>query len=265
MAIDGLKILESDFGIDIQNEILDLYDTQKSEQEIKLHLKSEWQKLTEPLDIEIFITSGCLTLWEIGMLDDDFLMQLKTLVEKGADKFWLVNFDSITLENRNSVLRQLLIKVKEPNTKIRKRKAYKGLLNNLFTKGEVLVILIDSLYHCIIFEDFYQHKSEAYYSFVATTYNKSDISTIDELLVEEIPVIKTKSGELGVRKLDIYYKDIEKFKSDFVKIGIIKLNQHAESLGFARQVSIDNISGLKDQIEDILLGNKAELYEFYSI
>jgi hypothetical protein len=41
MAIDGIKILESDFGIDIHNEILDLYDTQKSEQEINI---LEWKQ-----------------------------------------------------------------------------------------------------------------------------------------------------------------------------------------------------------------------------
>lgn len=264
MAIDGVKILDSDFGNDIQIEILDLYDKQKSEQEIKSHLKMELQKLTEPLDIEIFMSACCLTLWEIGMLDNNFLEQLETIVNNGADKFWLDNFDSKNYEKRNTALRQLLTKVREPNKKIRNPRKYKNLQNNLFSKGEVLALNIDGEYSCIIFESFYQNRNDAYYSFVTTTYNKREKPTIDELLMEEIPVTKTKTGEIGVRKLDIYYKDIEKLKSDFIQIGTAQLDPNAEISGFSRQVSTDSLTDLKEKIEDILQGQKTEFYNYYS-
>lgn len=39
MAIDGTNILESDLGIDVQNEILDRYDSGQSADEIKSYLK----------------------------------------------------------------------------------------------------------------------------------------------------------------------------------------------------------------------------------
>ena len=40
MAIDGTDILESDLGIDVQNEILDRYDSGQSVDEIKSYLKN---------------------------------------------------------------------------------------------------------------------------------------------------------------------------------------------------------------------------------
>lgn len=40
MAIDGTDILESDLGIDVQNEILDRYDSGQSADEIKSYLKN---------------------------------------------------------------------------------------------------------------------------------------------------------------------------------------------------------------------------------
>lgn len=154
MAIDGINILESDFGIDIQNEIFDLYDQGETESEIRTYLWSEFQKITDSLDVEIFITSGCLALWQIGMLDDDFLKQLEAIDKNGADKFWLDHFDLQTFEKRNVVIHQLFIKVSTTNGKVRKQKKYQKQLNLLFTKGEVFAIDLGDYYNCFIFEDF---------------------------------------------------------------------------------------------------------------
>ena len=88
MAIDGINILESDLSIDVQNEILDRYDLGQSADEIKSYLKNELQNLSSSLDFEIYISTACLTLWKIGLLDDYFIKQLEIIVENGADKTW---------------------------------------------------------------------------------------------------------------------------------------------------------------------------------
>ena len=41
MAIDGTDILESDLSIDVQNEILDRYDSGQPADEIRSYLKNE--------------------------------------------------------------------------------------------------------------------------------------------------------------------------------------------------------------------------------
>ncbi|WP_302613639.1 hypothetical protein [uncultured Bacteroides sp.] len=88
MTIDGTDILESDLGIDVQNEILDRYDSGQSADEIKSYLKNGLQNISSSLDLEIYISTACLTLWEIGLLDDYFVKQLKAIVENGADRTW---------------------------------------------------------------------------------------------------------------------------------------------------------------------------------
>lgn len=107
MAIDGTNILESDLGIDVQNEILDRYDSGQSADEIKSYLKNGLQNISSSLDLEIYISTACLTLWEIGLLDDYFVKQLKAIVENGADRTW-AEIDKTAISQRNIALQKLL-------------------------------------------------------------------------------------------------------------------------------------------------------------
>ena len=103
MAIDGINILESDLSIDVQNEILDRYDLGQSADEIKSYLENELQNLSSSLDFEIYISTACLTLWKIGLLDDYFIKQLEIIVENGADKTW-AEIDKTAISQRNIAL-----------------------------------------------------------------------------------------------------------------------------------------------------------------
>mgnify|MGYP000032477800 FL=1 len=266
MAIEGTNILESDLSIDVQNEILDRYDIGQSADEIKSYLKNELQNLSSSLDFEIYISTACLTLWEIGLLDDYFVKQLETIVENGADRTW-AEIDKTAISQRNITLQKLLQKVSTPILKVRKPRKYKILVNSLFTKGEVIAFQIDDKYRCFIFEDFYQYREDAYYAFVPTTYKDYLKPTIDTILTEEVPVTKTNAmGSFGVRKLSLYHTDIEKLKDNFISIGHLNLDLEVEQLGFNRQItSVNGLGELEHQINDILEGNKIELYACYEL
>lgn len=266
MAIDGTDILESDLSIDVQNEILDRYDSGQPADEIKSYLKNELDNLSSSLDLEIYISTTCLTLWKIGLLDDYFVNRLKTIVDNGADMAW-AEIDKTAISKRNIALQKLLKKVSVPILKVRKPKKYKTLINKLFTKGEVIAFQIDNKYRCFIFEDFYQYRKDAYYAFVPTTYNDYLKPTIDTILIEEVPVTKTNAmGSFGVRKLSLYYTDVEKLKDNFISIGHLSLDLEIEQLGFNRQItSVNGLSELEHQINDILEGNKIELYACYKL
>ena len=265
MAIDGLKILESDFAIDIQNEIYDLYDKNKSEKEIAEFVKTEKTKIDNSLDYEIFISSSCLTLWEIGQIQDENISYLKNIIQKGADNFWVDNFDKKNLDKRNAELQKLLEKVSIPKIKIRKRKKYNKIENKIFCKGDVLSINFGNTFGCLIFENFYQNKEDAYYCFVPTNYRQNAEPNIDELLLSEIPISKTKDGKIGIRKLEVYYDTIETLNNNFIKIGMLHIDKEQENLGFGRQVRLENIDELKKEIDNILEGNKTEIYNSYTI
>ena len=266
MAIDGTGILESDLSIDVQNEILDRYDSGQSADEIKSHLKSELQNLSSSLDFEIYISTACLTLWKIGLLDDYFIKQLETIVENGADRSW-AEIDKTAILQRNIALQKLLKKISTPILKVRKPRKYKTLVNGLFTKGEVIAFQFNGKYRCLIFEDFYQYREDAYYAFVPTTYNDYLKPTINTILIEEVPVTKTNAmGSFGVRKLSLYYTDIEKLKDNFISIGHLSIDWEIEQLGFNRQIiSVNGLGELEHQINDILEGNKTELYACYEL
>ncbi|UVV56070.1 hypothetical protein NXW60_19255 [Bacteroides fragilis] len=266
MAIDGTNILESDLSIDVQNEILDRYDSGQSADEIKSYLKNELQNLSSSFDFEIYISTACLTLWKIGLLDDYFVKQLEAIVENGADKTW-AEIDKTAISLRNSALQELFKKINTPTLRERKPRKYKILVNNLFTKGEVIAFQINDKYRCFIFENFNQYRKDAYYTFVPTTYNDYQQPTIDTILIEEVPVTKTNvMGSLGVRKLSIYYTDIEKLKDNFISIGHLDLDLEIEQLGFNRQItSIKGLNELEHQIDDILEGTKIELYVCYEL
>lgn len=266
MAIDGINILESDLSIDVQNEILDRYDLGQSADEIKSYLKNELQNLSSSLDFEIYISTACLTLWKIGLLDDYFIKQLEIIVENGADKTW-AEIDKTAISQRNIALQKLLKKVSTPIFKVRKPQKHKTIVNSLFTKGEVIAFQIDNKYRCLIFEEFYQYRIDAYYAFVPTTYNDCLKPTIDTILTEEVPVTKNNAmGSFGVRKLSLYYTDIEKLKGHFISIGHLNIDLEIEQSGFNRQItSVKGLGELEHQINDILEGNKIELYACYDL
>jgi hypothetical protein len=265
MALDGFKILESDLGIDTQNAIFDLYDKKKSEQEIISFLHSERDKISDAVDVEIFISASCLSLWQIGICDNILYNELESIVQNGANIFWQESFDRENFEKRSAELKNLLIKVRKPNNKVRPIKDYKQIENTLFSKGDVLALNFGENYGCVIFEDFYQYRKDAYYSFVVTTYKQKQIPTIDEILLEEIPITKTKTGETGIRKLSVLYSDIAKMKSCFIKIGSAIIDCEAENLGFSQQICVENISELENKIENILEGHKIEFYVCYTV
>lgn len=106
-----------------------------------------------------------------------------------------------------------------------------------------------------------------YYAFVPTTYNDYLKPTIDTILIEEVPVTKTNAmGSFGVRKLSLYYTDIEKLKDNFISIGHLSIDLEIEQLGFNRQItSVNSLDELEYQINDILEGNKIELYACYEL
>ena len=124
MAIDDTNILESDLSIDVQNEILDRYDSGQSADEIKSYLKNGLDNLSSSLDLEIYISTACLTLWKIGLLDDYFIKRLKTIVDNGADMAW-AEIDKTAISKRNIALQKLLKKVSAPILKVRKPKSIK--------------------------------------------------------------------------------------------------------------------------------------------
>lgn len=260
--IDGVGIIDSDFAHDIYNLVMEMYHSGESIENIRNSV-NELPSTCCEVDYEIFTTAYALAMWEIGELTNEQLQSIKEIVEKGASSQWS-NIHPNAQKVRQRVLNKFLQKIEQPNLKIKKRKKYKKI-KFLFSKGEILAIKINNRYRCVIFDTLYQYKNDAYYSFVVTTYNSDIQPTAENILAEEIPVTKkTNTGQYGIRTLNIYFKFVEQHKTNFLKSGIITMDPQAINLGFSRYVSgFDDLQDMEKEMDNILLGEKAELYVCY--
>lgn len=260
MAIDGVGIMESDFAHDIYNLIMEMYHRGEAVGKIKVKA-NEFGQDCRGIDCEIFHTVYAQAMWEIGELSDKQLQDVRDIVKKGADRKW-GEIHPEAQEERQSILYTFLQKIEQPNLKIKQPGPYKSISNTLFSKGEILALLIGGCYRCVIFENFYRHRNDAFYSFVVTTYDSEDVPDAERILLEEIPVTKMSgTGERGIRTLDIYYKFVEAHKAVFQKCGSISIDPQAEHAGFPRQVGeLGDLEELEHAMDDILLGEKAELF-----
>lgn len=259
MAIDGVEIIDSDLAHDVYNLIMEMYHSGESAYSIRNKM-NEFHAASCEMDYEIITAAYALAMWEIGELTTEQLQNMRDIVTKGASSQWNDIYSEAQKE-RQKVLNKFLQKIEQPNLKIKKRKRYEKLIS-LFSEGEVLAFKINHCYRCIIFERFYQYRQDAYYSFVATTYNSNVEPTIENILLEEIPVAKrANTGEYGIRTLDIPYKFMEKHKSHFLKLAILNLDKKAANSGFSRLLSgLDNLQDMEQEMNDILLGEKVGLY-----
>ena len=90
MAIDGDKIIDSDQGYDIYNEVVGRYrDGDHVANIIKDILDAEKDYCQTDFFTEIYWIALAYSLWKIGHLTDDIRDKTLELIKKGADPFWL--------------------------------------------------------------------------------------------------------------------------------------------------------------------------------
>ena len=88
MAIDGVKIIDSDQGYDIYNEVVGRYrDGEHVANIIKDILDAEKDYCQTDFFTEIYWTALAYSLWKIGHLTDDIRDKTLELINKGADPF----------------------------------------------------------------------------------------------------------------------------------------------------------------------------------
>lgn len=104
MAIDGVKIIDSDQGYDIYNEVVGRYrDGDHVANIIKDILDAEKDYCQTDFFTEIYWTALAYSLRKIGHLTDDIRDKTLELIKKGADPFWM-EIDPKALKQRQKVL-----------------------------------------------------------------------------------------------------------------------------------------------------------------
>ena len=92
MAIDGVKIIDSDQAYDIYNEVVGRYrDGEQVANIIKDILDTEKDDCQTDFFTEIYWTAFAYSLLKIGHLTDDIRDKTLEIIKKGPDPFWFVN------------------------------------------------------------------------------------------------------------------------------------------------------------------------------
>ena len=105
MAIDGVKIIDSDDGHDIYNAIVERYKDGVSIDTIISEILNEEQNFcTDEFYTEIYWTAVAYSLWKIGHLSEDIKEKVLEIIAQGPHEFWL-EIDSKALKQRQKVLR----------------------------------------------------------------------------------------------------------------------------------------------------------------
>src|SRR5882762_2733257 len=112
MAIDGIKIIDSDLAHDVYNEFMDLYDANVEIDKIREKIETWRPELLDDIEFEIFITSYGLALWETGNLSEDVCNEIKVAVSKGAGvTMFLEEVNEKEAKGRQKELDKLLTKI----------------------------------------------------------------------------------------------------------------------------------------------------------
>jgi hypothetical protein len=260
MAIDGVKIIDSDLAHDVYNEFMDLYDANVEIDKIKEKIETWRSEVVDDVELEIFITSYALALWETGNLTEEIYDEVTNNVSKGAGpKMFLEEMNEKESKARQKELDKLITKIGNPKAKPRKRKTYKKVTNFLFEIDSLVTFKMpDDTYRAAIMFSIDQYRGNCNYQFTPTAYsglkkpNESDIKkgqvfihkigceydreTVKAMQpgIEKFWKTDVKFGmpfTIGVPIYAIEHKDLINFKDQFEIVGSVKIADSFKKLG----------------------------------
>ena len=153
MAIDGVKIIDSDDGHDIYNAIVERYKDGVSVDTIISEILSEEQNFCiDEFYTEIYWTAVAYSLWKIGHLTDDIKQKALDIIAQGPHEFWL-EIDDKALKQRQKVLDKLALQLQSENPKPVKVRKSKTKREPHFKMGDVLAVKFENKYGAIYVSD----------------------------------------------------------------------------------------------------------------
>lgn len=244
MAVDGVKIIDSDWAHDIYSTFMDRYDAGIPVQDIQKEIEKLGETSVDDFEYEIYFTTYCLALWETGHLDKIKFDKLVAVINKQAcADYYKAEFDEQTSKARLKETGKLVSKLSKQNIRVRKRKKNKLITKFHYQPGDVLAFKgSDNLYHFTYLLFTTQHRGECVYQFIPIIHKSENLPQLAEILDSKIAGRKIfttliPEGVLyGMDSMGIFYQDMAKFKESFILIGNFQVAEKFRKLG-ARGVS----------------------------
>lgn len=226
MAIDGVKIIDSDDGYDIYNYVVESYkDGVSVDKIIADMLADEKNYCTDGFYAEIYWTSFTYSLWKIGHLPDELKDKALEIIAKGADEFWL-EIDSKALKQRQRVLDKLAVQLQSKNLK--PIKVPKGKIKRVpyFNKGDVLVVKFENEYGVVFVSSVEESPRKIEYHLACTRLLQKDKPDMDDFFYSQIAC--SKHDTLYWIDTDCWFnhKDLGGLLDKIEKIGTVELDDY---------------------------------------
>lgn len=256
MAIDGVKIIDSDDAYDIYNDIVERYKDGTDVDIIKKDwLNEESNFCTDELYTEIYWTSFAYALWKIGSPDEDIKNKALNIISKGASELWN-EIDEKAMKKRQKALDKLADQLQSENQRpVKKYKPVK-VRKPYFELGDVISIKFEHEYGiCFISDLEVRPRKIEYHIACARTLQNSE-PTIDDFINSSIAYKKMNTEFVLETDCWFNHKDLGVLLPYLRKIGKVKLKPY--SLGVLSPA--DSLEHFYDDIT-----NESELWPFKTI
>lgn len=279
MAIDGVNIIDGDVAYDTYWGIMDLFDNQVEIPKILDEFPLKTKNYNDEIENEIYITSVGLAYWEIGLLNEENLKTIKEVIDKGeCVRFWSEEVDEKEGKKRERVLNRFWKKINKENTKPRKPKKYRKVVNFHFNEDEVLIHKLKNKNYCaLICCEIYQYRGDCHYMLVPTTYIDKKKPSIEDVKKKEILGRQIGSGYskeitkqeqvgieriwdfvggdnnffFGVVKIGISHKDFFELKKKVEPIGKLRITKGLKETGsLGYESNFDRFESIFEEIEE---------------
>ncbi len=202
MAIDGVKIIDSDDGHDIYNAIVERYKDGISVDTIISEILGEEQNFcTDEFYTEIYWTAVAYSLWKIGHLSEDIKEKTLDIIAQGPHEFWL-DIDSKALKQRQKVLDKLAVQLQSENPKPIKVRKSKTRRETHFKVGDVLAVKFENDYGAVFVSDVDQSPRKIEYHLACTRLLQEEKPTMEQFLNSKIACRKGYCDETIYRNCE---------------------------------------------------------------
>ena len=244
MAIDGVKIIDSDTAFDIYNYVTESYkDGQSADKIIEKILADEKDYCIDDFYSEIYWTALAYSLWKIGHLTYDIKKKALEIIEKGANEFWL-EIDDKALKQRQKCLDKLAIQLETENPKPIKVLKSKAKRKPYFKTGDVLAIKFDDEYGVCFVSSVDEGPRRLEYNLACTRLLQKEKPSIDDFLSSKIACGKQDTSYCLKTDCWFNHKDLGQLIDRFEKIGRVELEDYV--LGILAPAS--TLDDIYDQI-----------------